>query len=339
MPSRSIRISFIALIFILVLGLVACVRPVPGQEAPPTATPAVAQPEQPTQPEGGEGEVVVPEQPIEPTTEPAPVQPEGEGGEETGTETEQPVAPEGESPRPEDGTGEGEVIVEEGNSTVDDATQGGEAQPEDPNAGQPEAIQPPGPEMITPPTGQRPEQPVVHIVQPGENLYRIGLMYGYSWVVLQQYNGLANPNFIVVGQEIRIPGTSGTGGVAPDPIPPSGTYVVQAGDTLFSIGRRFGVDHRLIAEANGIVNPNLIFVGQVLKIPAPATPLPATGSADPQAGIGGAGEITHVVQAGETLFGIALRYGVAWPVIVQTNNLELPYALYEGQTLVISTGG
>lgn len=44
-----------------------------------------------------------------------------------------------------------------------------------------------------------------HVVRAGENLFRIGLAYGYSWVVLQRYNGLPNPNLIRVGQIICIP--------------------------------------------------------------------------------------------------------------------------------------
>jgi LysM repeat protein len=46
---------------------------------------------------------------------------------------------------------------------------------------------------------------VAHVVRPGENLFRIGLAYGYTWTVLQRYNGLPNPNYIRAGQIICIP--------------------------------------------------------------------------------------------------------------------------------------
>ena len=46
---------------------------------------------------------------------------------------------------------------------------------------------------------------IIHVVQPGENLYRIGLKYGLSWVAIAEYNGLANADAITVGQELRIP--------------------------------------------------------------------------------------------------------------------------------------
>lgn len=45
-------------------------------------------------------------------------------------------------------------------------------------------------------------------------------------------------------------------------------YVVQRGDTLFKIGREFGVDPYYIAQVNGLYNPNCIYAGQVLYIPA-----------------------------------------------------------------------
>lgn len=45
----------------------------------------------------------------------------------------------------------------------------------------------------------------VHIVQAGENLFRIGLQYGFTVQELADYNGIANPNTLEIGQEIRIP--------------------------------------------------------------------------------------------------------------------------------------
>ncbi len=45
----------------------------------------------------------------------------------------------------------------------------------------------------------------IHVVQPGENLYRIGLQYGLSWVAIAEYNGITNPDAISAGQELRIP--------------------------------------------------------------------------------------------------------------------------------------
>ncbi|UCG23606.1 MAG: LysM peptidoglycan-binding domain-containing protein [Chloroflexota bacterium] len=169
--------------------------------------------------------------------------------------------------------------------------------------------------------------PATHTVAPGENLYRIGLKYGMSWVTLAAYNNLPNPNYIRVGQVLYIPG-----GGQPTPAPPIAPpdtpsyvdYVVQPGDTLYSIGQKFGVSWVEIAEANGIVNPNLIYAGQVLKIP---TSQPETPPA-----------VTHTVRQGETLYRISLQYGVHWLAIAQANQIAPPYVIYPGQVLVIPSG-
>src|SRR4030042_1232811 len=73
-------------------------------------------------------------------------------------------------------------------------------------------------------------------------------------------------------------------GATAAPTPPAGadtTYEVQAGDTLFSIARRFGTTVEAIVAANGLADPSQIEVGQVLLIPGGTSPTstPASGSA------------------------------------------------------------
>ncbi len=120
----------------------------------------------------------------------------------------------------------------------------------------------------------------VHIVQRGENLFRIALQHGVTYQAIAATNGIANPNHIYVGQRLVIPG----GGSASPPTSPGQTYTVQPGDTLSAIALRFGVSTWALAQANNIRNPALIYVGQVLQIPSGGTsttppPSPApTGS-------------------------------------------------------------
>jgi LysM repeat protein len=166
--------------------------------------------------------------------------------------------------------------------------------------------------------------PATHTVAPGENLYRIGLQYGMSWVTLAAYNNLPNANYIRVGQVLYIPGGGEPAPSPPPDVPGYVDYVVQPGDTLHSIGRKFGVSWVEIAEANGIVNPNLIYAGQVLKIP---TSQPETPPA-----------VTHTVKPGETLYRISLQYGVHWLAIAQANQIAPPYVIYPGQVLVVPSG-
>lgn len=180
-------------------------------------------------------------------------------------------------------------------------------------------------EETTAPTSEMPD---THTVATGENLYRIGLEYGVSWVTLAEINGLSNPNAIKIGQVIKLPGTNNA---ATEPTPESTpspatetTYTVQTGDNLFRIGLKYGLSWVQIAEANGIVNPNQIVAGQVIKIPVNAPgPTP---------------QFMHVVKQGETLFTISLQYGIAWPGIAEANQLDSPYLIYAGQTLVIPGG-
>jgi len=133
-----------------------------------------------------------------------------------------------------------------------------------------------------------------YIVQPGDTLWRISRQFGTTVEAIVQANNIPNPNLIYVGQVLEIPGVGPTQTppiippgptttpqpppptVAPTPLPPTQTYVVQPGDTLTAIAARFGTTVQALVVANNIVNPNLIFVGQVLVIPGtgPVQPTP-----------------------------------------------------------------
>lgn len=95
-----------------------------------------------------------------------------------------------------------------------------------------------------------------HIVKWGENLTQIAAMYGVTVEEIMTANGLTNPNLIYAGQKLLIPSTT-----------PYITHIVQPGETLSSIAWHYGVNYWDIATLNGLANPNLIYVGQVLLIP------------------------------------------------------------------------
>jgi LysM repeat protein len=100
------------------------------------------------------------------------------------------------------------------------------------------------------------------------------------------------------------------------------THVVQAGEKLFRISVYYGVGYESVAAANGIINPDLVYVGQRLIIPAEGTE-PSTPTE------------THVVQPGENLFRIALKYGVTVEAIAVANGISNVNLIYPGQELVI----
>ena len=72
----------------------------------------------------------------------------------------------------------------------------------------PEAVAPTAVAPTEPSTESEPGNTgeTIHVVQPGENLYQIGLLYGLTWQAIAEYNGITNPDAIDVGQELKIPG-------------------------------------------------------------------------------------------------------------------------------------
>jgi len=125
-----------------------------------------------------------------------------------------------------------------------------------------------------------------YIVQRGDTLSAIAARYGLSIWALIEANGLRNWNLIYVGQKLTIP--AGTWGEdvptsSPQPVatgPPSphsvpATYTVHRGDTLARIAARFGTTVYALAQLNGIANPSMIYVGQVLRLSNQAEPVVA----------------------------------------------------------------
>ncbi|MEO8610580.1 MAG: LysM peptidoglycan-binding domain-containing protein [Chloroflexota bacterium] len=118
-----------------------------------------------------------------------------------------------------------------------------------------------------PPDGSGSSSNTAYIVQRGDTLYRISVRFNTTITTLAQLNGITNVNLIYAGQRLLI-APPGSGVPVPTPVPTTQrTYMVVPGDTLFRIALRYGVPLRQIAQANGIFDPNRIFVGQVLSIP------------------------------------------------------------------------
>lgn len=98
-------------------------------------------------------------------------------------------------------------------------------------------------------------------------------------------------------------------------------YIVQEGDTLWSIAARFGVGVDELQAANGIANPSQIAVGDQLVIP---------GLQGVQGVI-----VTKSVPFGETLESLSRRYQVGQDVLVRLNRLTSPAELFAGATLIL----
>jgi LysM repeat protein len=105
-------------------------------------------------------------------------------------------------------------------------------------------------------------------------------------------------------------------------------HTVQPGETLSSIARRYGTTWQDIAEANNIINPNHVDVGQKLKIPT---------SGGSSGGTTSGCRIQHTVRQGEWVWQIARNYGVDPYDILAANGLTVQSAntIYAGMVLCI----
>ncbi len=173
-----------------------------------------------------------------------------------------------------------------------------------------------------------------HVVQSGETLSDIAADHGTTVRAIVDANGISNPNLIRAGQELAIPGGGsggGTGGTT--------TYVVEKGDTLGGIAAKFGTSVRALVEANGITNPNLIRAGKTLTVTGSSgggtasTPAATTGGSGKQL----AGQ-RHQVRSGDTIAGIAAKYGVSAADFARWNGLQ-DGVLYANTSLLLYDPG
>ncbi|HEC22588.1 MAG TPA: LysM peptidoglycan-binding domain-containing protein [Chloroflexi bacterium] len=140
---------------------------------------------------------------------------------------------------------------------------------------------------------------------------RVRRLISYVWIISSLALPVAGVVMVAQGMNARAQLASQT------------TYQVRAGDTLSAIALRLGVPLDDIVRANGLSDPDRIYVGQVLVIPRPA---------------GSGGEV-YTVQAGESLAAIARRFGVSADDIVRVNGLRDRNDIYAGQQLVIPASG
>lgn len=189
-----------------------------------------------------------------------------------------------------------------------------------------------------------------YVVQPGDTLSGIALAaYGNAghWQIIYNANlsSIANANLIYPGQQLYIPPLNQ---VTPGLTPGSqtgqgmGMYTVVSGDTLSGIAQQAygnGALWWVIYNANSgiIANPNLIYPGQVLSIPAS----PGTGIVSPGGGQTGQGPGQYTVRRGDSLWSIAqYAYGnpARWVDIYNANAAVIgadPSLIFAGTVLTI----
>lgn len=156
------------------------------------------------------------------------------------------------------------------------------------------------------------ESQEIYTVKKGDSLWKIANKYNTAVEKLKSANNLKT-NTLSVGQKLVIPSIS----VSPEV---SDTYIVQKGDSLWSIANKFNMTVSELKKLNNLTN-NLLSIGQVLKIKDSSNN----------------GEKTYTVQKGDSLWVIANKYGITTEELKSYNNLT-SNLLSIGQVLKIPQG-
>ena len=156
------------------------------------------------------------------------------------------------------------------------------------------------------------ESQEIYTVKKGASLWKIANKYNTTVEKLKSANNLKT-NTLSVGQKLVIPSIS----VSPEV---SDTYIVQKGDSLWSIANKFNMTVSELKNLNNLTN-NLLSIGQVLKIKDSSNN----------------GKTTYTVQKGDSLWVIANKYGITTEELKSYNNLT-SNLLSIGQVLKIPQG-
>jgi LysM repeat protein len=183
--------------------------------------------------------------------------------------------------------------------------------------------------------------PAVHTVRAGDTLTAISQRYGVSVPALVQGNGLRDPDHILVGAQLKIPGTTAAPAASSSPR----SHTVKAGENLSGIARTYSVSVRALASANDIDDIDRIRVGATLRIPG--TGSSASGSSEgstvpqrtldqiPTVPVPALLTLSHTIRPGDSVGSVARTYGVTTRTLIDANDLANPNRIIVGDTLLI----
>lgn len=175
-----------------------------------------------------------------------------------------------------------------------------------------------------------------YVVQSGDTLYSISRKSGVSLNQLLSLNGLSTSSLILPGQALSIGNTTPvskptTTTLVSNSSGANGTYTVKAGDTLYSISRRFGMSLSQLVSANGISTSSIIQPGETLRVVGgeATSSVVRTNTTVTSGG-------HYTVQAGDTLYSIARRNGMNLSSLLSLNGLSQSSTIFPGQRLTLS---
>ena len=165
-----------------------------------------------------------------------------------------------------------------------------------------------------------------YTIRAGDTFFRLAQRFGTTVAAIQAANPGVDPNNLQIGQVICIPTRPAPG---PTPTCPNGfLYTIQAGDTFFRLAQRFGTTVAAIQAANPGVDPNNLQIGQVICIPTRPAPGPTPPPGCPNG-------FLYTIQAGDTFFRLAQRFGTTVAAIQAANPGVDPNNLQIGQVICI----
>ncbi|PRY68539.1 LysM repeat protein [Glaciihabitans tibetensis] len=180
--------------------------------------------------------------------------------------------------------------------------------------------------------------PSTYRVQGGDTVSSIAGRFGLSTASVLALNGLGWKSVIFPGQILKL--TNAVTSVAPVAAPSASSsterYTIGTGDTVSSIASNFGVSVQAILSANGLGWSSVIFPGRTLTIPRSGTAevFETVAMVSPIASTTVTEEYT--IRSGDTLGGIATKFGVSVSSLLSANNLSMSSLIFGGQTLKIA---